>query len=194
MPKFEDTLAAIYAVDRKAWRQWLEENHRSAPGIWLVYYKKNSSHPSVLYPEAVKEALCFGWIDSKIQSVDDQRYRQIYTPRKPKSGWSKLNKRYVEELIDQGLMTEAGLEKISAAKLDGSWTALDDAENQIEPPDMQQALDAVPAARANYANFQRTFKRALINWVSSAKRPETRQKRIQRLVSDAAENKNPLAP
>lgn len=194
MPKFEDTLETVYAVDRQAWRQWLEENHRTAPGIWLVYYKKNSGSLSVLYPEAVREALCFGWIDSKVQSIDEQRYRQIFTPRKPKSVWSKLNKHYVEELINQGMMTEAGLEKIEAAKHDASWTVLDDAENFIEPADMQQALDAVPAARATYDNFQRMFKRALIYWVTSAKRPETRQKRIQRLVSDAAEGRNPLAP
>jgi uncharacterized protein YdeI (YjbR/CyaY-like superfamily) len=126
MSKFDDQLETIYAVDRKAWREWLSQNHCTSPGIWLVYYKVKSGEPSVQYSEAVKEALRFGWIDSKVKSLDEDRYKQIFTPRKPKSVWSKLNKQYLEELVQEGLMTDAGLQKISAAKQDGSWIALDD--------------------------------------------------------------------
>lgn len=111
MQKFEHQLETIYAVDRNTWRDWLEKNHDTASGIYLIYYKVKSGKPSILYSEAVKEALCFGWIDSKVKSLDEERYQQIFTPRKLKSVWSKLNKQYIEELIDQGLMTEAGLKK-----------------------------------------------------------------------------------
>ncbi len=113
---FETQLESCYAKNRKEWREWLEKNHRTSVGVWLIYYKVKSGQPSVQYSEAVKEALCFGWIDSKAKSLDEERYMQIFTPRKSKSVWSKLNKQYIEELIEQGLMTEAGLEKIATAK------------------------------------------------------------------------------
>jgi uncharacterized protein YdeI (YjbR/CyaY-like superfamily) len=125
MASFESQLDTFSAIDRTAWRNWLVENHQTSAGIWLIYYKVKSGKPSVRYSEVVKEALCFGWIDSKVKSLDTDRYMQSITPRKPKSVWSKLNKQYIEELIQQGLMTEAGLEKINAAKQDGSWTILD---------------------------------------------------------------------
>lgn len=131
----EEWLESIYASDRAVWRSWLERNHLTSSGIWLIYYKVKSGKPSVLYAEAVKEALCFGWIDSKVKSIDEERYQQIFTPRKPKSVWSKLNKQYIEELIDQGLMTDAGLAKITAAQQDNSWTILDAIEALIMPVD-----------------------------------------------------------
>ena len=112
----DERLESIYASDRASWRDWLQKNHLTRSGVWLVYYKVKSSKSSVLYAEAVKEALCFGWIDSKVKSIDEERYQQIFTPRKPKSVWSKLNKQYIEELIAQGLMTDAGLAKITAAQ------------------------------------------------------------------------------
>lgn len=192
MPKFEDQLDAIYASDRNQWRQWLEQHHRNSMGVWLVYYKVKSGKPSVKYSEAVKEALCFGWIDSKVQSLDAERYRQIFTPRKPKSVWSKLNKQYVEELIDQGKMTEAGLEKIVIAKQDGSWRSLDDIEALIVPPDLNQALAANDSANQYFAAFSNTTKKVILQWIQSAKRPETRSQRIAKTVSSAAQNKNVL--
>ena len=140
MQKFKHQLETIYAVDRNTWRGWLEENHGTALGIYLIYYKVKSGKPSVRYSEAVKEALCFGWIDSKVKSLDEERYQQIFTPRKPKSVWSKLNKQYIKELIDQGLMTDAGLKKIEAAKQNGSWESLDEIEALTIPVDLQQAL------------------------------------------------------
>jgi uncharacterized protein YdeI (YjbR/CyaY-like superfamily) len=100
MPKPDNQLDTFHGTDRKEWRQWLEKNHRSSLGVWLIYNKVKSGKQSVRYSEAVKEALCFGWIDSKVKSLDEERYMQIFTPRKPKSVWSKLNKQYIEELIE----------------------------------------------------------------------------------------------
>lgn len=200
MPRFEDQLEKIEAIDRATWRNWLQQNHETAIGIWLIYYKVKSDKPSVRYPEAVKEALCFGWIDSKAKSLDDDRYMQIFTPRKPKSVWSKLNKQYIEELIEQGLMTDVGIRKIEAAKLDGSWTSLDAIEALIMPPDLIEALgkNAVSFAGAkgnaqrNFEAFNNSTKKVILYWIESAKRSETRQNRIEKTVIAAVENRSPL--
>jgi len=127
MQKFDLQLQTIYAGDRTEWRRWLQENHQNSIGVWLIYYKVGSGKPSVLYPEAVKEALCFGWIDSKVKSLDEERYKQIFTPRKLKSVWSKLNKQYIEELLREGLMTEMGLQKIAI----GNGQAMHQKEKQL---------------------------------------------------------------
>ncbi len=192
MSKFDETLETVYASDRQAWRQWLEQNHRTSPGIWLIYYKVKSGKPSIQYSEAVKEALCFGWIDSKVKSLDEERYQQIFTPRKPKSVWSQLNKQYIEELIQQGQMTPAGLEKVNAAKQDGSWTSLDEIEALTLPLDLRQALEANDTAKQNFEALSRSAKKNVLYWIGSAKRPETRLKRIEQAVSSAVQNKNPL--
>ncbi len=192
MPKFEDQLDIVYASDRACWRQWLEQNYGNAIGVWLVYYKVKSGIPSVRYSEAVKEALCFGWIDSKVKSLDAESYQQIFTPRKPKSVWSKLNKQYIAELIAEGKMTEAGLEKIIAAKQDGSWTSLDLIEALVIPADLKQALETDDAANRNFAAFNKTTKKNILFWIQSSKRPETRLSRIEKTICSAAQNKNPL--
>ncbi|MBE9008538.1 YdeI/OmpD-associated family protein [Fortiea sp. LEGE XX443] len=193
MPKFEDQLESIYAISRICWREWLSNNHLTSPGIWLIYYKVKSGKPSVKYSEAVKEALCFGWIDSKVKSLDEDRYQQIFTPRKPKSVWSKLNKQYIEELIEQGLMTQAGLEKIQVAKQDGSWNSLDAIEALTIPIDLKQALEANPSAHLHFEAFSNSLKKNILFWIESAKRPETRLKRIEQTITEAANNRNPLS-
>ncbi|MCC5613561.1 YdeI/OmpD-associated family protein [Nostoc sp. CHAB 5836] len=177
---------------REEWRRWLEKNHRTCFGVWLIYYKVKSGKPSVRYSEAVKEALCFGWIDSKVKSLDEERYMQIFTPRKPKSVWSKLNKQYIEELIEQGLMTTVGLEKIEAAKQNGSWNSLDAIEALIIPLDFKQALEANTIAKEYFEAFNNSAKKNILFWIDSAKRPETRLKRIEQTVNSVAVNKNPL--
>lgn len=192
MSKFEAQLETIYASDRQTWRKWLIRHHRTATGVWLIYYKVKSGQPSIRYSDAVKEALCFGWIDSKVKTLDDDRYMQIFTPRKPKSVWSKLNKQYIEELIAQGLMTEAGLEKINTAKQDGSWTLLDDVEALVIPDDLQKALAINEIANQNFTTFSNSSKKTILQWLSSAKRPETRQRRIEQIIHSAAQNQNPL--
>jgi uncharacterized protein YdeI (YjbR/CyaY-like superfamily) len=190
--KFEDQLDKTEAIDRATWRRWLEQNHQSAIGIWLIYYKVKSGKLSVSYSEAVKEALCFGWIDSKVKSIVIDRYMQIFTPRKPQSVWSKLNKQYLEELFEQGLMTEAGIKKIEAAKLDGSWTLLDAIEALIIPPDLAEALGRNAIAQQNFESFSNSTKKVILYWIDSAKRPETRQTRIEKTLIAVVQNRSPL--
>ncbi|BCL33988.1 YdeI/OmpD-associated family protein [Nostoc sp. MS1] len=191
MPNFDNQLQTFQAANRQEWREWLERNYQSAIGIWLVYYKVKSGKPSIRYSEAVKEALCFGWIDSKVKSLDEDSYMQIFTPRKPKSVWSKLNKQYIQELIDQGLMAEAGLAKIAVAKQDGSWNTLDAIEALIIPDDLQQALAANAIANQYFAGLSNSTKKNILSWIASAKRPETRLRRIEQTIDSVAQNKIP---
>jgi uncharacterized protein YdeI (YjbR/CyaY-like superfamily) len=190
---FADTLLVVEAVNRQAWREWLQTHHQTYTGIWLLYYKVKSGKPSVQYREAVKEALCFGWIDSKVKSIDAERYRQIFTPRKPQSVWSKLNKTYVEELIQAGLMTQAGLDSIRIAQENGSWNRLDEIEALIIPEELQQALRSCPEAERNFEAFNTPTKKTLLTWIGTARRKITREQRIQQVVTAAAENHNPLS-
>lgn len=186
-----DELKSYYAKDRNAWRKWLEKNHAKSPGVWLIYYKKSSGKSRVEYNDAVEEALCFGWIDSTIRPIDDEKYMQRFTPRKPKSGWSALNKRRVEKLIDQKLMTKAGLQKIEDAKKIGAWEYLDHIEAIQLPHDFAKALAKNKKAKVNFENFPPYAKKQFLYRINLAKRPETRKERIQLLVKRAAENKKP---
>ena len=181
----------IEAPDRAAWRAWLRHHHRTSPGIWLVYHKKGSRVPSVTYAEAVEEALCFGWIDSKIHAVDSLRYRQIFTPRKPGSTWSKLNKLRAAALIRRKRMTAAGMAKITAARKDGSWKSLDEVENLRMPAELTRALAANTQARRYFEEFSDSARKLIIRWVTQAKRPETRLRRIHETVRLASLNKKP---
>lgn len=193
MAKPDNQLETFQATNRQQWREWLEKNHHTSLGVWLIYYKVKTGKPSIRYSEAVKEALCFGWIDSKVKSLDSERYMQIFTPRKPKSVWSKLNKQYIEELIEQGLMTPSGLEKIETAKQNGSWNTLDAIEALIIPGDLKQALEANETANRYFEAFSNSSKKNILFWIESAKRPETRLMRIEQTISSAEQNKNPLA-
>lgn len=181
----------VYARNRQEWRKWLEKNYASSPGIWLVYHKKNAEGPCVSYDEAVEEALSFGWIDSKVNKLDKERYIQVFTPRKPRSIWSRSNKERVRTLIKEGLMTPAGLEKVEIAKKDGSWNFIDDIENLIIPEDLKEALKANARAKDNFESFSNSVKKQILYWIKSAKRPETRIRRIEKTVSLAELNKNP---
>lgn len=178
--------------NRAEWRAWLEKNHELVSSVWLVYYKKHTGKPSISYNEAVEEALCFGWIDSRPNTLDQDRYMQFLSPRKARSPWSKLNKQRVEKLIEQGLMTPAGFKVIEASKQDGSWNSYDAIEELALPPDFQQALAANEEARKNFAAFSNSSKKQLLWHIESAKRPETRSKRIEKIVLAAQQNKNPL--
>ncbi len=193
MSKVNKQLETFYATNCQEWREWLKENYQASTGVWLVYYKVKTGKPSIRYTEAVKEALCFGWIDSKVKSLDEERYQQIFTPRKPKSVWSKLNKQYVTELIEKGLMTEAGLQKIEIAKQDGSWNRLDAVEALIVPQDLKQALEANKTANSYFERFSNSAKKNILFWIESAKRSQTRAKRIEQTVIAAAQNQKPLA-
>ena len=141
------------------------------------------------YDEAVEEALCFGWIDSVPRRFDDERSKLLFTPRKRKSVWSKLNKSRIEKLIENGSMTEIGLAKIEAAKRDGSWNTLDASDNLEIPTDLAQALKANKNAEKNFTAFSDSVKRNVLSWVGSAKRDATRAARIEKTVQTAAQNK-----
>jgi uncharacterized protein YdeI (YjbR/CyaY-like superfamily) len=172
---------------RAAWRAWLAANAATHTGIWLVTWKRKADPARHLpYEELVEEALCFGWIDGRAGRVDEARTKLLLTPRRRGSGWSRPNKIRIERLVAAGLMTPAGQAVIDAAVADGSWTKLDDIENLIEPDDLRAALDAEPAARAAWDGFPRSPKRAALEWLSTAKRPETRQKRLATIVTEAA--------
>jgi uncharacterized protein YdeI (YjbR/CyaY-like superfamily) len=179
--------------DRGEWRAWLAEHHASAPGVWLIIRKKGSGQLGVMYEEAVEEALCFGWIDSVTNKLDGERFMQMFTPRKRKSPWAKSNKARVERLLAAGLMAPAGLAAIEAAKRDGGWTALDSVEDLQVPDDLLAALAANPAAEVNFAAFTPSVRQQSLWWIVSARRPETRQRRIEQVVIAAAEKRNPRA-
>ncbi len=183
-----DELIEVYAGNREEWRAWLSEHHATSPGCWLVYYKVGSGQPSVCYDEVVEECLCFGWIDSKIGPIDGSRYRQLITPRKPKSVWSKVNKERLVRLIAEGRMMPAGLAKLEAAKLDGSWTTLDTVEEGVVPADLAEALNAVPEAARNFHAFPFGARKQYLYWIEMAKRADTRALRIAETVRFAAAN------
>ncbi len=170
------------------WRQWLEQHHTQTEGVWLISYKKATGRPRFEYGEAVEEALCFGWVDSKGNKLDEERSMLWFAPRRARSGWSRPNKLRVAALIAAGRMTPAGLAKIEAAKRDGSWAALDGVEDLEIPPDLAQALAANPTARQRFEAFPRSAKRGILEWLLSAKRPETRAKRVAETVALAAKN------
>ena len=174
--------------DPAAWRRWLERNCTTSAGVWLVLKKKNAPGPGLRYDEALDEALCFGWIDSTVRPYDETRRVQLFTPRRPKSAWSKRNKEHVERLIAQGRMAEAGREAIRRAQDNGAWTALDRVEALEVPDDLSQALEREPSARRNFDAFSRSARKAYLSWVESAKRPDTRARRIEEVVRLAAAN------
>lgn len=165
------------------------KNHTRTESIWLIIYKKGAAKKSVSYPEAVEEALCFGWIDSRPNKIDADSYKIIFSPRKPKSVWSKVNKKKIEVLIEKGLMHEAGLSKIELAKKNGSWATLDNIEELIVPPELSKAFAKNKKAAKYFDAFPPSVKKQILWWISSAKQPETRQKRIVETVALAAENK-----
>ena len=179
---------SVHPKSRAEWRKWLEENQARPDGVWLISYKKATGKPRFDYADAVEEALCFGWIDSKPGKLDEERSMLWFTPRKPKTGWSKLNKERVEKLLKAGLMTPAGLTKVEAAKKDGSWNALDSAESLLIPPDLAKAFSKNKAARGYFDEFPRSVKKAILEWIASAKKPETRAKRIEETVTKAEKN------
>jgi uncharacterized protein YdeI (YjbR/CyaY-like superfamily) len=174
-------LPKVQPKSRAAWRAWLEKNHASATGIWLVYAKKHTGIPSLTYNDAVEEALCFGWIDSLVHPIDDSLYKQIFTPRKPKSAWSPLNKTRVERLIASRQMTAVGMKMIDLAKSNGQWDAHAKTEALDVPPELKKALNANAAAKKNWPTYTESQRKAFLRMVD-AKRPETRARRVAQVV------------
>lgn len=172
----------LYFKNDREWREWLHEYHHLHDSVYLIFYKVDSEFESMRWEEAVKVAICYGWIDSTVKKIDDQRRKQLFTPRKDKSVWSKLNKSYIEELIRANLMHESGLKKIEIAKQNGSWESLDAVENLEIPTDLQVAFDGNTVAFENFNNFSKTYKKNYLYWLNQAKREETRQNRIAEII------------
>lgn len=190
---FEDA-PRVEPRSRAEWRRWLAKNHAVLTGVWLVYPKKSSGLPGPTYDEAVEEALCFGWIDSRVRPLDGHRRLQWFSPRRPGSIWSALNKARVARLSVAGLMAPAGLVKIEAAKADGSWEILDRVDALEIPEDLAAALAAVPGAAESLAAMAPSVVKPCLYWVLSAKRPQTRAARIAAVVEAAAEGRSPFTP
>ncbi|MEY8868894.1 YdeI family protein [Meridianimaribacter flavus] len=171
-----------YFKTDKEWRTWLHKNHSLSKGIYLIFYKVEHENESMRWEEAVKVALCYGWIDSTVKSLGNGKRRQYFSPRNPKSVWSALNKRYIVDLITENLMHDAGLKTIEIAKENGSWSVLDDVENGIIPEDLQIAFNANKTAFTNYQNFAPSYKKGYLYWLNQAKREATRIKRISEII------------
>lgn len=176
---------------RKDWRKWLDKNHYLEQSIWLVYYRKSTKIDSLTWSEAVDEALCYGWIDSTKKSIDNERYMQYFSKRKPKSNWSKINKEKVNYLIQNNLMSKTGYDSIKIAKENGSWTIIDNVEALILPEDLKKELENRKGAIEFYNGLSNSVKKMFLHWVSSAKKTETRQKRILEIVENASMNLKP---
>ena len=167
------------------WRRWLQRNHGREAGVWLVTFKKSSGKARLSYDAAVEEALCWGWIDSVARTLDDERGMLWMSPRRAKSGWSRSNKERIARLAAAGLLAPAGIARIEAAKRDGSWTALDAVEALEVPRDLARALSAAKA-KAHYEEFAPSIRKSILGWIASAKRPETRARRIEETARLAA--------
>jgi len=187
----EKEIETFYPRSRQEWRNWLQENHAKKQSVWLIYYKKKSNVSTILYSDAVDEALCFGWIDSKSKPIDEHKFMQFFSKRKEKSVWSKVNKEKIERLTKEGLMTNAGYEIIEKAKQNGSWNILDEAEALHIPEDLEGEFDKRPNAKLYFLSLSRSDKRNILQWLILAKRQETREKRITEIVELADKNQKP---
>jgi uncharacterized protein YdeI (YjbR/CyaY-like superfamily) len=180
--------AELYVTNREAWRQWLLQNHDTTASVWLIIYKKGSGTTSPSYEEAVEEALCFGWIDSKPNKRDEASFLQFFSQRKPKSNWSALNKKRVAAMLKANKMHASGLAMIELAKKTGTWTALDSVEALEYPPALKAAFDSNKLAAQNFDAFPKSAKRGILEWIGNAKTEATLQKRITETVALAAQN------
>lgn len=172
----------FYFKTEVEWRVWLQENYNTIKGIYLIFYKVENKEASMRWEEAVKVALCFGWIDSTVKSLGNGKRRQYFCPRKPKSVWSALNKRYVKELTSDNLMHQSGLAIIKSGKDNGSWTALDAVDKGIIPEVLQLAFNKNSKAFNNYKNFAPSYRKNYLYWLNQAKRDKTKQKRIAEII------------
>lgn len=187
----KDEVETYCPKSQSDWRKWLGKNHDSKQSVWLVYFKSSTKVPSLTWSEAVDEALCFGWIDSTKKTIDHERYMQYFSRRKPNSNWSRINKEKVAALVEQGLMTKVGLESIEKAKKNGSWNLLDDVEALVVPEDLRTALSNSKGSMEYFDSLSKSDKKILLYWVVSAKRSETRQKRILEIAECGSENLKP---
>ncbi len=183
------TKPTLYFKNDAEWREWLHKNHDThRQGVYLIFYKIDVEMPSMRWEEAVKVALCYGWIDSTVKSLGNGKRQQYFSPRNSKSNWSAVNKAHIKFLKEEGLLHQSGLKAITEAKKNGSWTAIDDVENLIVPPDLQLAFNKNKTASTNYNNFSPSYRKGYLYWLKSAKREETRNKRIIEIINRCENN------
>ena len=182
----------LYFKNGQEWRKWLQQNHSETNVAWLVHNKKSSGKTGIGYEEALEEALCFGWIDGKMKSIDDEKYVIRYSPRKNRSVWSKLNKDKAEKLIESGKMTDMGLVKIEEAKKNGYWdNAYTNRKTDELPLDLRDALIQDEDAWRNFQRFANSYRNNYIGWINGAKSEETRKRRIVEVVKRSSMNRKP---
>ena len=187
-----ETSEALFFKNGQEWRTWLQQCHAEKNAVWLIHYNKSSGKTGITYDEALEEALCFGWIDGKMKSLDDEKYIIRYSPRKARSVWSKLNKEKAEQLIASGRMTYAGLAKIKAAKNNGYWdSAYTNRVTDELPLDLKKALILDKDAWYHFQGFANSYRNTYIGWVTMAKSDETRKRRISEVVKRSSMNKKP---
>lgn len=186
-----ESLEFVEPASRAEWHSWLEANAASSPGVWLAVGKKGNRRTTLMLTDAVEEAVAFGWIDSTVHRLDDDRFRQLYTPRRPGGNWSSSNKERVARLTEAGLMTPRGLAVVEAAKADGSWELLTDVEALVIPPDLAEELARDECAAAGWDALPVSSRQQLLYWLSTAKRPETRARRLAATVESAVTGRMP---
>ncbi len=186
-----DAAPRVHVETLDQWRAWLEEHGGTSDGAWMVLWRPATGRARISYDDAILEALCFGWIDGQSKPLDGERSMLWFAPRSPGSAWAATNKARVERLLAEGRMRPAGQRLIDLAKQNGMWTVLDGPEAGVEPPDLVEALDAAPAARAAWDSWTKGLRKAALTSIALAKRPETRAARIARLVADAAAGRRP---
>jgi len=186
-----DDYEIFYPKTEAAWRRWLEKNHLSAYAVWVVFYTKSSRQKTISWSQAVDVALCYGWIDSKKVKIDEISSRQFFSRRKPKSVWSKINKQKVKRLLAEGKMRPAGMEAVEVAKQNGSWDMLNEVEELTIPGDLADAFSRYPEAEAFFSTLSRSVRKIILQWLTLAKRPETRHKRIIEVIENARQNRKP---
>ncbi|WP_462255436.1 YdeI/OmpD-associated family protein [Ferruginibacter sp.] len=178
-------------TSQKDWRKWLQKNHASKQAVWLICYKKKYKIPTVVWSDAVDEALCFGWIDSIRKTLDEEKFIQFFSKRKPNGTWSKVNKEKINQLVEKGLMTAAGFASIEKAKLNGSWTILDDVEELKIPKDLAAAFKSKPGSKDFFLSLSKSVQKVALQWLVLAKKQETREKRINEIAERSFQKLSP---
>lgn len=182
----------LYIESAEKWRKWLSENGHTQKGVWLIYYKKHTGKPRVAYNDAVEEALCYGWIDSTVKRIDDERYMQQFTPRNERSNWSDLNKKRLAKLTELGKMMPAGLKSVGIAKENGKWYEPDRPQTTLElSPDLYRQLKKYAAVMELYNQLAASHRKQFNNWVMGAKKEETQQKRFSEMISMLEKGEKP---
>jgi uncharacterized protein YdeI (YjbR/CyaY-like superfamily) len=173
----------LFYLNRENWRSWLEKNHEASKEIWLIYYKKHTEKIGIAYEASVEEALCFGWVDSIIKRLDDNRCARKFTPRRDTSVWSESNKKRAEKMIREGKMSEVGMAKIREARERGEWLRIREVSKELVVPFyIQNALEKNKEAHVFWATLADSHKRLMVRWVSSAKKGETKDRRLREVI------------